>query len=154
MCTSTKCNAKLILVVTQDKSIEKVTRHNYKFGANTTDEMMLDIKNYGEIVHNHRNCRDLRTDGTCRTIRHEAACFKRKCQDTKRNYREEIKKVLKQNPHADGRDIIRIAKGNLNLIRLEQEQICPTEILQSLEINIKKELAVIKHYRIKTTQCC
>ena len=59
---------------------------------------MLDINNYGEIVHNHRNCHDMRTDGTCRTIRHEHACFMKRCQDTKWNYREEIEKVIKQNP--------------------------------------------------------
>ena len=57
-----------------------------ELGANTTDEMMLGIKNYGEIAHNHRNCHDMRTNRTCRTIRHEPACFKKRCQDTKRNY--------------------------------------------------------------------
>ena len=51
--------------------IEKV----FKFVTNTTDEMMLDIKNYGEIVHNQRNCHDMRLNGTCRTIRHEPASF-------------------------------------------------------------------------------
>ena len=45
------------------------------FGANTTDEMMLQTNNYGEIFHNHRNCQEMKTDGICRTIIHEAACF-------------------------------------------------------------------------------
>ena len=31
---------------------------------NTTDEMMLKTNIYGEIFHNHRDCQDMRTDGT------------------------------------------------------------------------------------------
>ena len=66
-------------------TIEEVTRHKYESGANTTDEMMLDMNNYGESHHNHSNCQDMRTNGTCRIIRHEPDCFKNKCRDMKRN---------------------------------------------------------------------
>ena len=110
-CTSTKCNAKVILTVT-GIPIVKISKFVYKFGANTTDEMMLQTNNYGEIFHNHRNCQDMRTDGTCRTIRHETACFKKRCQDTKRNYREEVKKVLKQNPSSKNKEIPQIVNTN------------------------------------------
>ena len=116
VCTSTKCNAKVISTVT-GIPIVKVSKYVYKFGANTTDEMMLQTNNYGEIFHNHRNCRDMRTDGTCRTIRHETACFKKRCQDTKRNYREEVKKVLKQNPSSKNKEILQIV--NTNNIQLQ-----------------------------------
>ena len=34
---------------------EKVFRYAYEFGANTTDEKMLEMSNYGEIFHNHRS---------------------------------------------------------------------------------------------------
>ena len=77
-------------------------RHYYKFDANKTDERMLDMNNYGEIYHKHKNCQDIRTDGTCRLIR----LLQEKCQETKRNYHEEIKKVLKHNPSSKTRDII------------------------------------------------
>ena len=53
-CSSKKCNAKINIIVKPEIPIEKVSKYVYKFGANTTDEMMLNINNYGEIVHNHR----------------------------------------------------------------------------------------------------
>ena len=38
--------------------------------------MMLEMRNYGEIFHNHRNCQDMRIAGTGRTVRHDPACLK------------------------------------------------------------------------------
>ena len=45
-CSSKKCNAKINIIVKPEIPIEKVSKHVYKFGANTTDEMMLNINNY------------------------------------------------------------------------------------------------------------
>ena len=110
--------------------------------------MMLQTNNYGEIFHNHRNCRDMRTDGTCRTIRHETACFKKRCQDTKRNYREEVKKVLKQNPSSKNKEILQIVNTNFNLIMDENGQRQPCGLFKALGINLVKEKA-----RDKSCQC-
>ena len=103
-CTSGKCNAKLSIVVKPGIPIEKLSRTTYKFGANITDDMMLDTKSYGEVYHKHRNCRDIRNDGTCRTIRHETGCFKKRCKDTRRNFRKETKQVQEINPASQRRD--------------------------------------------------
>ena len=47
--------------------------------------MLLDMNNYGEIYHKHKNCQDIRTDGTCRLIRHEPDCSKKMLQTAPRN---------------------------------------------------------------------
>ena len=49
-CSSTNCNAKIILTVTAIP-IVKVSKCVYKFGANTTDKVMLQTSNYGDIFH-------------------------------------------------------------------------------------------------------
>ena len=61
-CTSTKFNAKIILITT-GIPIVKVSKSVYKFSANTTDEMMIPTSNCGEIFYNHRNIQDIRTNG-------------------------------------------------------------------------------------------
>ena len=33
-----------------------------------TLKLMLDINNYGECYHIYRNCKDMKTNGTCRTL--------------------------------------------------------------------------------------
>ena len=38
---------------------------------------MLNLENYGEIFHNHRNCQEIRNDGTCRMTRHEKHFYKK-----------------------------------------------------------------------------
>ena len=84
--------------------VECKTRHSdhqmlncAQFQNTIPDSKMLNLENYDEIFHIHRNCGDIRNDGTCRQTRHTENCYKKRCQDTKRNSREEIKKVLQQN---------------------------------------------------------
>ena len=61
-------------------------------------------------------------DWTCRTIRHKHAYFEKRCQDTKRNYRKEIKGLFKQNPYSKNKEIIQILNTNFNLIMDENVQ--------------------------------
>ena len=49
-CTSSKCYDKLTLIVKPEISIEKVSKYIDRFGANTTDEMMLEINSWKKSV--------------------------------------------------------------------------------------------------------
>ena len=119
----------------------------HKFSNNTQDSKMLNLETHGEIFHIHRNCGDIRNDGTCRQTRHTENCYKKRCQDTKRNYREEIKKVLQQNPSSKRNDIIQIVNTNFNLIMDEQGQRQPIGLFSSLGINVENEKYFISRKR-------
>ena len=74
MCTSIKYSAKISLNIKSDITIIKCV---HKFSNNISDSTMLNLENYGEIFHNHRNCQDIRNDETCRMTRHEEHCYKK-----------------------------------------------------------------------------
>ena len=57
--------------------------------------------------------------------------FKKRCQNTKRNYREEIKKVLKQKPSSKNKEIIQIITANFNLMMDENGQREPCGLLKN-----------------------
>ena len=63
MCTSIKCSAKVTMNVKLDITIIKC-RSVHKFTNNIPDSTMLNMEHYGEIFHNHRNCQEIRNDGT------------------------------------------------------------------------------------------
>ena len=83
ICTSCKCSAKVSLIVKPKIPILKIGNH-CKFAENIAESAMLDLTNYGEIIHCHRKCLEIRNDGTCRMTRHEQHCLEKGHQETKR----------------------------------------------------------------------
>ena len=58
--------------------------------------MMLEIDNYGEIIHNHRNCKYMSMNGTCRKIIHEPAFLRKHVKIRNRTIEKQSEKFCTQ----------------------------------------------------------
>ena len=82
-------------------------------GPDVTDEMLIDVENYGELYHRHnKNCTNIDTDGLCRLVKHTDTCLSDKSQMPRRNYRIHLKKMIKQNPGTKQSDILSMSMQN------------------------------------------
>ena len=109
--------------------------------AETTDEMLVDEENYGEVYHHHtKNCTNIDTDGICRFVKHTGSCMSEKSQMLKRNYRIHLKNIIKKHPNVQNSEIIRISLHDEKIHSIHND-------MESHNIDISKEKKVISRLR-------